>query len=147
MKLGLICSHGGHLTEMQYLLEAFEGHEIFFITYESPRTLKLPYPKYLMANIVTDPLKMAQAFFRFIVIFRKERPDIIVSTGSEIAIPAFYLAKLFRIRTIFIESWCRVKTTSGTGKILYPIADIFLVQWPELLKIYGKKAQFQGAVV
>lgn len=147
MKIGLICSHGGHLTEMQYLLEAFEDHDLFFVTYESPRTEKLPNPKYLMANIGMDPLKMARAFFRFITIFWKERPDIIVSTGSEIAIPAFYLAKLFKIRTIFIESWCRVTTCSGTGKIVYPIADQFIVQWPQLLQHYGPKAEYAGGVI
>jgi beta-1,4-N-acetylglucosaminyltransferase len=36
MKIGLVCSHGGHLTELLYLLEAFEEHDIFFVTYENP---------------------------------------------------------------------------------------------------------------
>ena len=147
MKIGLICSHGGHLTEILYLLEAFEGHEIFFITYENFRTKDLNYKKYLIENIGTNPIKMSKSFLQMFKILLKEKPDTIVSTGSEIAIPAFTIAKFLKIRTIFIESWCRVKTKSGTGKIVYPLSDLFLVQWPELLEIYGKKAKFEGAVI
>jgi len=147
MKIALVCSHGGHLTEILYLMEAFQDHEIFFITYNNFRTLNLGYRKYLLENIGTSPLKMTKAFFQIFKIFRKEKPGIIISTGSEIAIPAFFIAKPLRIRTMFIESWCRVKTKSGTGKIVYYLSDEFLVQWPELLEVYGDKAQYRGAVI
>ncbi len=146
MKICLVCSHGGHLTEMLALKEAFEGHETFLITYESPRTQSLER-KYLLQNIGTNPLLMARAFLSTFRILLKEKPKLIVSTGSEIAIPAFYLAKLFRIRTIFIESWTRVAEPSGTGKIVYPVADVFLVQWERLLDRYGKKAKYEGAII
>lgn len=147
MKIALVCSHGGHLTEMLFLMGAFEGNDIFFVTYKSSRTAQLNFKKYLINNIGTDPCKMASALFRIAKIFIIERPDIVVSTGSEIAIPAFYLAKLLKIKTIFIESWCRVKMPSGTGKMVYNISDIFLVQWPEVLNAYGPKAQYMGAVI
>jgi len=146
MKVCLVCSHGGHLSEMLQLMEAFEGHETFFITYDSPRTRNLER-KYLLRNIGTNPLVMAQASMSTLRILLKEKPKLIVSTGSEIAIPAFYLAKILRIKTIFIESWTRVDRPTGTGKIVYPVSDIFLVQWERLLKKYGKKARYEGAIV
>ena len=147
MKLALVCSHGGHLTEIMYLLDAFEGHELFFITYNNFRTKNLDQKKYLLENIGTSPLKMFKSFFQIGKILIKEKPDTIVSTGSEIAIPTFILAKMLGIKTIFIESWCRVKTKSGTGKIVYHLSDLFLVQWPELIELYGKKAKYVGAVI
>jgi beta-1,4-N-acetylglucosaminyltransferase len=147
VKIALVCSHGGHLTELLYLMEAFKGHDTFFITYDNFRTRKLRYDKYLLENIGTSPFKMVKAFFQIFKILIKEKPEVIISTGSEIAIPAFILAKILRIRTIFIESWCRVKTRSGTGKIVYPFSDLFLVQWPELIELYGDKAQYVGAVI
>jgi beta-1,4-N-acetylglucosaminyltransferase len=147
MNIALVCSHGGHLTEMLQLMEAFEGNSIFFITYDSPRTLDLCYKKYLLRNIGTSFSKMAVAFYETVRILLKEKPDIIVSTGSEIAIPAFYIAKLFRIKTVFIESWCRVNIPSGTGKLVYSISDVFLVQWPQLLEAYGPKAKYIGAII
>lgn len=147
MKVALICSYGGHLTEILYLMDAFREHEVFFITYDNLRTRALPYRKYLMENIGTNPLKMTLAFVKIGKILTKEKPDVIVSTGSEIAIPAFVIAKVLGIRTIFIESWCRIKTKSGTGKIVYYLSDLFLVQWPQLLALYGKRAKYVGAVV
>ncbi len=146
MKICLVCSHGGHLAEMLHLQEAFEGHETFFITYDSVRTRELER-KYLLRNIGENPLLMARAFVSIYGILRKEKPKLIISTGAEIAIPAFYLAKLFRIKTIFIESWTRVIQPTGTGRIVYPVSDVFLVQWERLLTKYGKKAKYEGAIV
>jgi UDP-N-acetylglucosamine:LPS N-acetylglucosamine transferase len=82
--------------------------------------------------------------FKILII---EKPKVVISTGAEIAIPVFYMAKLLKIKTIFIESWCRVFEPSTTGKSIYPIADIFFVQWKQLLKKYGKKAKYEGAVI
>jgi UDP-N-acetylglucosamine:LPS N-acetylglucosamine transferase len=147
MKIALVCNMGGHLTEMLFLIEAFENHDVIFITYKDPRIEQLKYRKYLMENIGTNMWKMIKMFFKTFKILRKERPDLIVSTGSEIAIPSFILARLMSIKTIYIESWCRVKTKSGTGKILYHFSNVFLVQWPNLLKKYGKKAIYEGGVL
>lgn len=146
MKICLTCSHGGHLAEMLQLQEAFEGHQTFFITYDSARTRELKR-KYLLRNIGKNPLLMAYAFASIFRILRRERPKLIISTGAEIAIPAFYLAKLLGIKTIFIESWTRVVQPTGTGRIVYPVADVFLVQWQRLLTRYGKKAKYEGAIV
>ena len=146
MKICLVCSHGGHLTEILQLEESFEGHETFFITYDSIRTRQLEH-KYLLRNIGTNPIVMASASLSTLRILLKERPRLIVSTGSEIAIPAFYLAKLLRIKTVFIESWTRVDRPTGTGKIVYPVSDLFLVQWESLLTKYGRKAKYEGAIL
>lgn len=146
MKICIVCSHGGHLTEMLQLMDAFEGHDVFFITYDSPRTRELKN-EYLFDNLGENPLKLLSSLPRIFRILHKERPHVIVSTGAEIAIPVFYTAKLLMIKMIFIESWCRVNKPSITGKIVYPIADVFFVQWKQLLKKYGKKAKYEGAVI
>ena len=146
MKICLVCSHGGHLAEMLHLKEAFEGHETFFITYDSARTRELER-KYLLRNIGNNPFLMAYTFLLTFSILLRERPRVIVSTGSEIAIPAFYLARILGIKTIFIESWTRVVQPTGTGRIVYPVSDVFLVQWERLLTKYGKKAKYEGAIV
>lgn len=147
MKIALVCAPGGHLTEMFLLMEAFEGHDLFFITHKNSRSEQLEYRKYLLQDIGTNVWRMIKTFFKTFNILKKEKPDLIISTGPEIAIPSFTIAKLIGIKTIYIESWCRVKTRSGTGRLLYYISDIFLVQWPDLLRQYGKKASFKGAVI
>lgn len=96
MKIALVCSHGGHLTELLYLMEAFEGHDVFFVTYDNIRTRNLDYRKYLFPNFGEKPYKMFLNLPKIVNILLKEKPDVIVSNGAEIAIPFFYLGKLLR---------------------------------------------------
>jgi beta-1,4-N-acetylglucosaminyltransferase len=142
MKIALVCSHGGHLSEMLELAEAYKGHQIFYISYIAERTKALDEPKYLLRNIGFNPLLMALAFVQVLFILLRERPQLIVSSGSEIALPAFYLARLLGIKTIFIEIWAQVHTPTLTGRLVYPVSDAFFVQWPELLDAYGPRARF-----
>lgn len=145
MKICIVCSDGGHQTEMSQLMEAFEGHETFFITYNvlGGRDLKKAYQLKILKR---NPLRYLSVTPTIIKILLKEKPDLIVSNGAEIAIPTLYIAKLFGIKIVFIESWCRINKPSATGRLIYPIADVFLVQWRQLLKKYGKKAEFKGGV-
>jgi len=148
MKICLVCSHGGHMTEMMQVLDAFEKHEKILATYHSKREIKISGVSnvYLTENIGASVPRMLAAFGWALTILLRERPDVIVSMGSEIALPFFYCAWLFRIKTIFIESWCRVDNLSQTGRLVYPVATEFWVQWPQLLDSCGSKAEYKGAV-
>ena len=147
MKITLVCSYGGHLTELQYLSDAFDDHETLYISYDNFRTRDLDEPKYLIESIDTSAWRMLKAFVRIGQILIRERPDVVVSTGSEIAIPAFVCARFLSIETIFIESWCRVHALSTTGKVVYPLSDLFLVQWPELAEKTNRDIRYEGAVL
>jgi UDP-N-acetylglucosamine:LPS N-acetylglucosamine transferase len=149
MKLALVCSSGGHLTEMTLLLPALEEYEYFFVTYRCLRTEALAERErlYLVSFIGMNPLKMAVAFMHAFFILIKERPDVVLSTGAQIAIPFCWLGKLLGARVVYIESWCRVHSHSGSGPLVYPVADLFLVQWPDALHAYGPKARYEGGLV
>jgi UDP-N-acetylglucosamine:LPS N-acetylglucosamine transferase len=149
MKICLVCSHGGHLTETLLLLEALAGHEIFFATYHSARGREVEQISraYFTANIGWNPWRMLRAWFWALALLWRERPDAILSLGAEIAVPFFYLGRLLGIRTLYLESWCRVEDLSLTGRLVYPVCDAFWVQWPELLPASGPKARYQGAVI
>ena len=149
LRICLVSSHGGHLTETLQLLDAFQNHHIFFVTYKSSRDgyLKGIAPVYLTDNIGTSPSRLLVAAIWAWGILRTEKPDYIVSLGAEIAIPFFYIAKVLGIKTIYIESWCRIEDLSLTGKIVYPVASRVWVQWPELLEFCGSKAEYHGAVI
>jgi len=144
MKIALVCSHGGHLTEMLYLMDAFNDHDAFFITYDHPRTRALPYKKYLFPNFGEKPFRVITNLPKIIKVISKEKPDAIFSNGAEIAIPFFYLGKILGIKTIFIECYTRIDEPTITGKLVYPISDYFFVLWPEMLQHYGKKAKYIG---
>ena len=147
LKIALVCSHGGHLTEMEMLRPAFKGHRCFLVTYRSPRTEALPGPRYLLRNIGASPWRLLGALARAAWVLWRERPDVVLSTGSEIAIPFLWLGRVAGARTVYVESCCRVTAPSRTGPLVYPVSDLFLVQWPALLERYGPRAQYVGGLM
>ncbi len=149
MKIALVCTQGGHLTETLQVMEAFEGNEVFFVTHYSPRDEELHRiaPAYFCANIGERPLVFLRTFGWALRLLLRERPQVIFSTGSEIALPFFFWGKVMGIKTIFLESWCRVYSLSRTGKLAYPLVDEFWVQWPQLLEACGPKAKYRGGVI
>lgn len=161
MKICLICSSGGHIIEMLKLKDAFRLYDVFLVTHKdeflnwSNDIQKV----YLIKNVLVGKahvnriykLLLLLAYVLIVtrkefVILLKERPTVIVSTGSAIAIPIFYMGKILGKKLIYIESVCRVHDLSRAGKIIYPIADEFFVQWEELTKRY-KNVQYKGNVL
>ena len=78
-------------------------------------------------------------------VFLKEKPDAIVSLGALATVQICLLGKLFRKKIIYIETFAKVDSPTLTGKIIYPFADLFIVQREELMKFYPK-AVFGGAI-
>jgi beta-1,4-N-acetylglucosaminyltransferase len=86
-------------------------------------------------------------------------PDLIITNGpatAVIVILASLILRFFDIRgansrgkckTIYVESFARVKGLSLSGKILSRVVDRFLVQWEELEGAGGGKAEFWGVLV
>jgi UDP-N-acetylglucosamine:LPS N-acetylglucosamine transferase len=143
-KLCLICSAGGHLTQIQQLSEFYRKFDYYIITERTPFTsdMKAKENVYLMPLINRRQLGFVpKLFFNFVysvAILLKERPDFVISTGALNTVPFCILAKFFGRKLIFIESYAKVNTPTVTGKLMYKIADLFIVQWPQLLEFYPK---------
>ena len=71
-------------------------------------------------------------------VLRKEKPDVIISSGAAVAVPFFYLGKLFGAKLVYIEVFDRIDKPTMTGKMVYPIVDKFIVQWEEQKEVYPK---------
>jgi UDP-N-acetylglucosamine:LPS N-acetylglucosamine transferase len=156
MKTGIVISGGGHLDEALPLLESFAGQDIFLVTYRQKSLLNFKHPR--VKNVyfiklgkswrISVLLNAITNLKELYIIFRKERPDILFSTGSEIAVLAFFLGKIFfRTKLIFLETVTRPQSPSFTARAVYSITDLFLVQWETLLGKFGPKAQYKGRVL
>lgn len=147
MKIALVCSRGGHLTETLELLEALRGFEYFFVVPHSPRDSEIVRlaPVYFSPSIDARLLPFLWVCFWSLKVLLRERPEVIISLGPEIAIPFFFWGRLLGMKTLYIESWCRVENLSLTGKIVYPWVHEFWVQWPDLASKY-RRAQYKGAI-
>lgn len=71
-------------------------------------------------------------------LIRHHPVDTIIAVGCSHAVPMFLAGRIMGRRTVYIESVTRVDRLSITGKIVYysRLAGIFIVQWPDLQKIY-----------
>jgi UDP-N-acetylglucosamine:LPS N-acetylglucosamine transferase len=150
MKICLAFSAGGHFTQIQRVIDAFNGHNVSFATIKAKPTENLPNVYYLRDTTgltkIHMLLNMIIVAIQSLKIIIKERPNIIVSTGADVTIPICYLGKFLNVKIFFIESFSRVNDLSPSGKIVYPIADLFLVQWKRLTKKYSK-AKYWGSVL
>jgi UDP-N-acetylglucosamine:LPS N-acetylglucosamine transferase len=147
MKICLACSAGGHLTELIQLEKAWEGKKHFFVSDYRGNAIELAKKEkvFFVKCPRRNPASLAINFFQSLKIFLSEKPDAVISTGADTAIPICVIAKWFGKKVIFIESFCRIKEASVSGKIMYGKADLFLVQWKQNLKFFPK-AKFAGSV-
>ena len=84
-------------------------------------------------------------FFRAREILHAQKPDMVVTTGALLAFPFCLLGKMMGAKIVYIESFARVHSKSLTGRLVYPFADLFLVQWETMLRLYPK-AKFVGGI-
>ncbi|MEG0855847.1 MAG: PssD/Cps14F family polysaccharide biosynthesis glycosyltransferase [Terrisporobacter sp.] len=144
-KVIFISSTGGHLSELMQLKRIFNNYDYHIITEKTDTTLKLKdeYGKrisylvygarnYMFSYIFKFSYNIIKSFFLYL----KIRPDVIVTTGAHTAVPICYIAKFFKKKIIFVESFARVNSKSMSGKMINKIADVFLVQHEELLDVY-----------
>ncbi|MFX0132136.1 MAG: PssD/Cps14F family polysaccharide biosynthesis glycosyltransferase [Candidatus Hodarchaeota archaeon] len=145
----LVGSHGGHLFQMTRLMSDLEmnGYKTFIITYDEASILSLKWKKYFIKNIGINIFLFLKGFLQMAYIFKNEKPDILVTTGAEIAIAAIFLCKIMQIPTIFIESLARIEKPSYSGILVYPLVDYFFIQSPKLKKHYGPKAVYMGTLI
>ena len=147
MKIALVGSSGGHLTHLYLLKKFWENEDRFWVTFDKTDAKSILkeerfYPCYYPTNRnVKNTIKNTILAFK---ILRKEKPDLIISSGAAVAVPFFWLGKLFGAKTVYIEIFDRIDKPSLTGKLVYPVTDKFIVQWEELKKVYPKAINLGG---
>lgn len=147
MKICFITSSGGHLTHLIQLKEWWKHKERFWVTFEKEdsKSILKEEKKYWCYFPTNRNIKnLIKNTFLAIKILRKEKPDLIVSTGAAPAIPFFYFGKLFGAKLVYIEVYDRIDKPTLTGKIVYPISDLFVLQWEEQKKFYPKGEMLGG---
>lgn len=141
IKVCLVSSSGGHLTHMYMLKPFWQDKERFWVTFDKEDARSLlkgenMYPCYYPSNRSIKALIINT--FRAFKVLRKERPDLIISSGAACAVPFFYVGKLYGAKLIYIEVFDRIDSSTLTGKLVYPITDCFIVEWEEMKKVYPK---------
>ena len=138
LKICIVSSCGGHLTEVRALKSLYERYEHFYVLNDQ---IVLPVDMedktYFIRHSERDWkffLNLCEAWH----ILRMERPKLILSTGAGPIVPFSLIGKALKIPTIFIETFTRVLCPSWTGRIMYRLADRFFYQWKSLKRFFPK---------
>ena len=141
MKVCLVGSSGGHLTHLHMLKDFWKDKDRFWVTFdkEDARSIlenEKVIPCYYPTN--RNIKNLIKNTFLAIRVLLKEKPDLIISSGAAVAVPFFYIGKILGAKLVYIEVFDRIDKPTVTGKLVYPIADKFIVQWEEQKKVYPK---------
>jgi UDP-N-acetylglucosamine:LPS N-acetylglucosamine transferase len=143
----LVCSPGGHLFQMQALRPAWDGLDRTWVTLPGADVEHLlAGERVVLAHGPTN--RSISMFLRNILVAWREiherPPDAVLSTGAALAVPFFIIGKLHRRRCVYVESLTRTVTLSLSGRLVYPLADAFFVQWPTAAR---RRARYTGSIL
>jgi UDP-N-acetylglucosamine--N-acetylmuramyl-(pentapeptide) pyrophosphoryl-undecaprenol N-acetylglucosamine transferase len=129
-------SAGGHLDLLLRLQhEAVPGAEPVWVTSRTARGAKLAEDRprvRLLPEFGRSPLRVLANLRAALRIVIRERPRLVVTSGAGVVAPFCALARLGGARLVFVETMARVRGPSMTARLLTPLADTVIVQWPEL---------------
>ena len=142
-KVLFISSTGGHLNELLQLKSLFSNYDYLLVTEKDKSTISLK-DKYNVKYLVYGTRKnLFSYFFKFIfnfiksfIIFIKFKPDVIITTGAHTCVALIFIAKLFKKKSIYIETMANRKTKTMTGKIVEKWVTYFVVQWEDMKNLY-----------
>lgn len=140
-KVLFVASSGGHLEEISRLKRIAGEYDNALVTEKNEFEVRdFGNRQYFVPQINRKEIlflpKFIGLFFRALRILKKEKPEVVITTGALIAYPFCVLEKVRGGKVIYIESFARVKEPSLSGKLIHKQADLFLVQWEDMLEYF-----------
>jgi UDP-N-acetylglucosamine:LPS N-acetylglucosamine transferase len=139
-KVMAIASGGGHWVQMRRIMPAFAGLDVFYVSIDPSSAGDVPGATYYTMRDVSrrDRLGFLMLAGQLARILARERPDVVITTGSAPCLIALGLARIFlRARTIWIDSIANVERLSSSGQQARRVADVWLTQWQHLARPGG----------
>jgi len=145
----LAASAGGHLTQLLRVAGCVKGRDVFVVT--TSDTVRGMLSEIGRVYVVGEcnrqhPLRLLTVLWRCIRVVRREKPDIVISTGAAPACLTCFLAKMRGAKIVWLDSITNVDHLSLSGRLVRRIASLFLVQWPELAQRY-RGVEYVGSVI
>lgn len=151
--------HKKNYSPRHYVLASTDStSEQKVLDMEEPTTSKNDYEifrikrsRHVGQSYTTSVATTLQSIWQCIPLVYRLQPDLVLCNGPGTCVPICLIAfclKMFgaissQCKIVFVESFCRVKTVSLSGRILIWIADCFVVQWPQLVP-FSPKTRFFG---
>jgi UDP-N-acetylglucosamine--N-acetylmuramyl-(pentapeptide) pyrophosphoryl-undecaprenol N-acetylglucosamine transferase len=89
----------------------------------------------------------APVLWRSLRIVLRERPRLVITSGSGIVVPFCLLARLTGAKIVFVETSAQVRSASRSGVVLSRIAHRVIAQWEEICDVYRGAVVAQASVL
>ncbi|MHC4461921.1 MAG: hypothetical protein ACYS30_10885 [Planctomycetota bacterium] len=152
LKICAGASAGGHMNQLLRLLDVSgswpQSPSVYVTTLE---TLAEKLAQRGLVYIIGEcnrhhPLKALRVLVRSLKVVIKERPDVVITTGSLPLAMICLFAKLSGARIVWIDSIANIERLSMSGRMVRHFADLCLTQWIELAHKY-KNVEYVGALI
>jgi UDP-N-acetylglucosamine:LPS N-acetylglucosamine transferase len=149
LQICLVASAGGHITQLLKLSRSWSGYKSFCVTTTNVVVNQLnSFDKvYVVGECNREyPLRVLKVLFKCIKIAFVEKPDVVISTGAAAGCLMCFLCKVLGAKIIWLDSITNVEKMSLSGRMVRYIADLCMVQWPELTDKYNG-LEYHGSVI
>jgi len=149
LKVCLAASAGGHLSQLLKVVGVCRKQGTFVVTTsDAVRGNLHEYGKvYVVGECNREhPFRVVSVLLHCAGIILRERPDVVVSTGAAPGCLICFLGKLAGAKIVWMDSITNVERLSLSGRMIRLIADLFLVQWPELAERY-RHVEYIGTAI
>jgi UDP-N-acetylglucosamine:LPS N-acetylglucosamine transferase len=148
-KICLVASAGGHMSQLFKVCESWKGYETFCVTtvdVAREELRKYGHVYYVGECNHKQPVRVAKVLLKCIRILFKEDFNLVISSGAAVGCLMSFLGKIKGAKVIWLDSITNVNRLSLSGRLVRPIADLCLVQWPDLAERYNG-VEYAGAVI
>ena len=149
LKICVVASPGGHLTQVLSISRAWEKYSAFYVS-TSP-TVASSLSKRGRFYIIEESgrgrfLRTFKCFAQCFKIVLKEKPDVIISGGSGCGSFLCIIGKMFGSRSVWLDSIANLDRMSLSGRITRPFVDLCIVQWPRHVNRH-RNVEYWGKVI
>jgi len=145
----LVSSSGGVLLDLLALQPWWGRHEIEWVavaaadTSDALRSYSVTWSDELSAR---RPLVLARALLEALRRLALNRPDVVVSGGSGIAVPYFVAARILSVPSVWVETFNVLGRPGLASRVCGSLATTVVVQHPELLERH-RRAVYVGELL
>ena len=146
LKVVVACSTGGHMIQARQFESIYSKYDFCYFTFQGgvAEELAKTQPVIVIPNITKKNVwSWIRGMFCSLYWAIRIQPDVVFTTGAGVVVFFCVFCKLFGSKLIFLESMARVESPTLTARMLHPFANLFLVQWPALVRNFSK-AQYWG---
>jgi len=149
VKICLAASAGGHLSQLLKLADSWTEYKTVCIT--SAEVGRNELSRFGRVYIVGEcnrqhPIRVVNVLLLCAGAVLRERPDVVISTGAAPGLLVCLWGKLLGAKIVWIDSIANVEKLSLSGRLVQPLADLFLTQWPEFAERYDK-VEYVGTII